>query len=244
MHLKLLISLVVACSLPSLGLTQQDPTRSERQESVQITPSAKEQNQAKDGPAKDEDKEKQEVQTLIRDLESTIEELSRARTQAGNVKKIVDQLDSGEVKATDKEMVKTNQFVRTQMAKDFRELRAKARSVGTQINTVLLPKQRGLSAKLKTRWELESDASIKPKIAKLLSEHEEVVTETQEQLRKLESNIKAVGDAIQMIEQQLNYLQLVEESLGLGKRVSDQMRELNKEIDKVLATLAEKEVRQ
>ena len=57
-------------------------------------------------------------------------------------------------------------------------------------------------------------------------------------------NIQNLSGAIQILEGQLSYLDLVEESLGLSKEVSKQLRDLNQEIDKVVNALAEKELKQ
>lgn len=190
------------------------------------------------------EQDREDVAALMRELEATLEQMSQARVQVENVRKIVDKLDQGVVQATDKERVKTNQFVRQQLAKEFRELRARARAVVAQVNTGVMPKQRGVAMKLKARWELETDEALELKIAKLLSEHEQSMTETGEQVRRLESNVEALGGAIQILENQLSYLELVEESLGLSRQVSVQLRELNQEIDKVVNALAEKEWKQ
>ncbi len=190
------------------------------------------------------DKDREEVSVLLHELEATLEQMSQAQIQVTNVRKIVDKLDEGAVKASEKELVKTNQFVRQKLAKGFRELRARARSVVTQVNTVVLPSQRGVATKLRTRWELETDEAVKTKIATLLGEYEQTMAETTGQIERLEGNIQSLSGAIQILEKQLSYLALVEESLGLSRQVSDQLRQLNQEIDKVVTALAEKEIRQ
>lgn len=220
-----------------LPLAAQQPERPSR-----TSPPAPSPKQPTEGATPDEDRE--EATVLLREMEVTLEQIGQAQIQVSNVRKIVDKLDQGAVQATEKELVKTNKFVRQQLAKDFRELRARARSVMTQVNTILLPKQRGIANKLKTRWELETDEVIKPKIAKLLGEHEQAMSETTDQIRNLEGNIQNLTSAIQILENQLSYLELVEESLGLSKQISAQLRDLNQEIDKVVSALLEKELKQ
>jgi hypothetical protein len=185
----------------------------------------------------------EEAKALMREMEVTIEQVAQAKSQATSVRMIVDKLDEGAVKATDEQLVKTNQYVRQQLAKDYRELRARSRAVVTQVNTVLLPRQRGVATKLKTRWELEPDAAVKSKIAKLVADHEQQMTETTVQMTILERNIGNLTTALQVLENQLSYLDLVEESLGLSKQINSQLKELNQEIDKVVAAFMEKEAK-
>lgn len=223
--------------LVALPLAAQQPEQSSR--TSPATPTLDPTPEAK---APDQDAE--EAGALLREMEVTLEQIGQAQIQVSNVRRIVDKLDQGAVQATEKELVKTNKFVRQQLARDFRELRARARSVMTQVKTVLLPKQRGVGNKLKTRWELETDEGIKSKIAKLLGEHEQAMSETTDQLRALEGNIGNLSAAIQILENQLSYLELVEESLGLSKQIASQLKDLNQEIDKVVSALMEKEMRQ
>lgn len=231
--------------LSAATLTAQQP--SPRTRDASTTPKAGAEAGATAPKAQTEtaaDKDREEVSGLIHELETTIGELGKARTQVDNVKRIVDTLDQGTVEATDQELVKTNKFVRQQLAKDFRELRARARNVATQVGTVLSPKQRGMEAKLQTRWDLETDQATKSKIAKLLAEHKQSMVETEDQVKRLEANIQKIGSAVEILENQLSYLELVEESLNLGRKVSEQLKDLNQEIDKVVNSLVEKEVRQ
>ena len=190
------------------------------------------------------DKDREEVSSLINEMESTLEQIGSATVQVSNVRKIFEKLDQGVIKATEKELVKTNQLMRQSLTKEFRELRARSRSVLTQVSTTLLPKQRGVAAKLKARFEIEPDAEMKSKIGKLLGDQEQAMTETAEQVKRLETNIQQLSGAIQILEGQLSYLDLVEESLGLSKEVSSQLRSLNQEIDKVVMALMEKEMKQ
>ena len=191
-----------------------------------------------------QDPDRAEATKLVREMEATLEQIWRAQAQVRNVRQIFDKLDSGAVEATEKEMIKTNQFMRRDMTKQFRELRLRAKSVKTQIETELLPKQRGMSAKLRARWELESNAETKERINRLKADHEQSVGETEAQVQRLEVNIQNLTGAIQILEGQLSYLDLVEESLGLSKEVSKQLRDLNQEIDKVVNALMEKELKQ
>lgn len=229
---KVFLTLLSAALIPTAFAQQPADAGTERTGTDSKSESARDENSS----------DKEEVATLLRELESTLEQIGEAQVSVTNVRKIVDALDQGAVKATDGELVRTNQYVRKELAREFRALRAKARSVATQVQTVVLPKQRGVGAKLRTRWELETDEAMKAKIATLSGEHEANMTETTDQLERLERNIESLTGAIQIIEKQLSYLDLVEESIGLSRHVAEQLKGLNKEIDKVVAALVEKEL--
>lgn len=189
-----------------------------------------------------EEAERSEVESVLREMETTLQQIGTARDQVVNVRKVLEALDLGKVQATEKEQVKTNQFVRKELAKGFRELRARARGVVNQVDTVLVPKQRGMAEKLKARAELEQDPDLRSRIGKLVGEHQQAMEETRAQTERLKSNVEALSQALRIVEGQLSYLDLVEESLELSKNVSQQLRDLNTEIDAVVNALLEKEI--
>jgi hypothetical protein len=109
--IRALIPMLVTLSLPAVATAQQaQPSRSTTPAVIDPPPST---------DAKDSD----HVADLMRSLETTLEQLNRSRLQAVNVRKVLETIDSGAVKATQKERLKTNQFVRKQLTKEFRELR-------------------------------------------------------------------------------------------------------------------------
>jgi exonuclease VII small subunit len=230
--IRALIPMLVTLSLPAVATAQQaQPSRSTTPAVIDPPPST---------DAKDSD----HVADLMRSLETTLEQLNRSRLQAVNVRKVLETIDSGAVKATQKERLKTNQFVRKQLTKEFRELRVRSRSTLTEIHTGLLPKQRGLTSKLRARWDLAEKASTKDRIGRLLADYEQTVVETEEQVRHLESGIGRLDAAIRILEEQLSYLDLVEETLELGREVATRLQELNREIDQVVNALIERESQQ
>ncbi|MBK9384679.1 MAG: hypothetical protein IPN34_07655 [Planctomycetes bacterium] len=238
-------AIIFTVLVPLLGLSaQQDPSAPTRSNRPKTRDSATEipVETPKQDTEEKRDLDRDEVTDLLGELEATLESITRARLQAENVKKIVETLDSGKVEATDKEMVKTNKFVRQKLASEYRALRARAKSVSTQVSTVLQPKQRGIATKLKTRWDLEEDPSTKSKIKVLLADHDQAMAETAEQLSLLDSRIRQLDGALGILEDQLSYLDLVEETIGLSRQVANQLKDLNQEIDKVLQSFVEKEI--
>lgn len=193
-------------------------------------------------PESEEDKERAEVMKLITEMESTLKLITDSHVQVTNIKQVFEQLDQGHVKTTEREMLKTNQYMRKQLTTEFRELRARAKSVKSQVETSVIPQQRGVEKKLEARTKTESDPDLKLKIQELLGRQAKTIGETEEQVKRLQSNIDGLTSAITILEGQLSYLDLVEESLGMGEKVSEQLRQLNKEIDRVVNTLLEREM--
>ena len=227
--IRLVAPLLVTLSLPVVATGQQEqPGRTSNPTVIDAQPAT----DAKDG---------EQVADLMRSLETTLEQLNRSRLQAVNVRKVLETIDSGAIKTTEKERLKTNQFVRKQLTKEFRALRVRSRATLTEIDTALLPKQRGLMSKLRARWELADKAATKDRIGRLLADYEQTVVETEEQVRHLESGIARLDAAIRILEEQLSYLDLVEETLELGREVATRLQELNREIDQVVNALIERE---
>jgi len=191
---------------------------------------------------RDEQQEQDEVRVLLSELESVLGEVVKAGSQVENVKAIVNILDGREVPATDGEVVGANKELRKRLVRNLRELRARAHGIATQVKTSVLPKKRGLVSKLETRQKNEEDELTKARYQKLMGEQAADITVIEEQVNLLELNIVGIGDAIGILENQLDYLDLVEESIKLGQKLGETLTDLNREIDTVIATILRREI--
>ncbi len=189
-------------------------------------------------------KDKNEVLQILDSLEKVMGELKDSNHRVKNLKKVLVVLESGKVKVGEEDKVKANKALRIVVITGLRSLRASARQIGSEIRITVLPKKRGLLSKLRARRELIEDKSSQVRYDRMIGQMNQEITLIEQQEQILQTNLRGLSAAISLMEGQLDFLDMVQESIQLGQKVGEQLRELNKELDQVVDRLVRNQLGQ
>jgi hypothetical protein len=192
----------------------------------------------KPAPKIDDQADRSEAVKLIHELNTVMEECSQARVQAQNLQKLLEVFDGDKSpEANQGERIQVNQQMRQKLLQGLRNLREKAQRVATRVRISTLPDKRAFVAKTRTRIELEKDPAIRRKYERLLADQVAEIEGITEQIKGLKGRISGVESAILRLEKQLDYLELVKESIRLGNKLSEELKKLNQEMADVIQAL-------
>jgi len=194
--------------------------------------------------AADKAQDKNEVRAILDSLEKVMDELKDSNHRVKNLKKVLVVLEGGKVKVGEEDKVKANKALRIVVITGLRSLRASAREIGSEIRITVLPKKRGLLSKLRARRELVTGKHDQLRYDRMIGQMNQEITLIEQQERILQTNLEGLTAAISLMEGQLDFLDMVQESIHLGQKVGEQLRELNKELDQVVERLVRNQLDQ